>query len=220
MKKDQRLDLAEELILLALDDETGRLVRGGAAVAALDRAVAAAVLMELALAHRIDTDSKRLFVISPEPIGIALADEVLNEIAQSTEAEPSSHWVQRLSLRGERYRAQLIAQLVERGILKEVDQRLLWVLRQRAYPQTDGRAEQEVKGRITALIQGDDIPTPHDALLVGLVDAAGLFHEVIDHGILTGCRPRITRIANLEELSRSLRHTIQGLQRGVSAANT
>jgi hypothetical protein len=100
------------------------------------------------------------------------------------------------------------------------DTPLLWVLRQRAYPQTDGRAEQGVKGRITALIQGDDIPTPHDALLVGLVEAAGLLHEVNDHGILTGCRPRITRIAKLEELSRSLRHTIQGLQRGVSATNT
>lgn len=138
MKPVPRLDLAEELILLALDDETGRLIRGGTAVAALDRAVAAALLMQLALAHRIDTDSTHVFVISPEPIGTALADE---------------------------------------------------------------------------------IPTAHDALLIGLVDAAGLFHEVIDHATLSTSRPRISRIANLEELSRSLRHTIQGLQRGVIAAN-
>ena len=219
MKPVPSLDLAEELILLALDDETGRLVRGGAAVAALDRAVAAALLMQLALSHRIDTDSTHVFVISPEPIGTALADEVLDEIARSTEAAPSSHWVQRLSLRGDQHRARLIAQLVERGILKEVDQRLMWVLRQRAYPQADGRAEQEVKGRIIELLRNDEIPTAHDALLIGLVDAAGLFHEVIDHATLSTCRPRISRIANLEELSRSLRHTIQGLQRGVAAAN-
>lgn len=215
-----RLSLAEELVLIALDDESGRLVGTGARTMALDRSIAAALLMELALARRIDTDTEALSLLSAEPIGDALADRVLAEIAATPARLPSGAWVQKLSAQGQAWRESLIARLVERGILRQVEQRLLWVFRQRTYPPADGEPEREVRTRILALLHSDDIPAPRDALLVGLLQAGGLFNEVMPHDALQALRPRIAAIADLEEMSRSLRRTVEGLQRAVSVSPT
>ena len=208
-----RLSLAEELLLIALDDDTGRLIGSGAAASTLDRALAAALLMELTLASRLDSDTEKLFVLSTQPLGSPLLDEVL---AQSAAASPSQRsWVQQLSVRGPEIRERLTEQLVERGILQRVEQRLLWMFRQRAYPPTSGREEQEVRTRILALLHGQDIPEPRDALLIGLIEAAGLIRELLDPPTLERLRPRVRQLAQLEELNRSVRHTVSGLQRGV-----
>ena len=57
--------IAEEVLLLALDDDTGKL-SAKLPVHSLRNAVAGALLMDLALNDRIDTDLHRLIVIDPE----------------------------------------------------------------------------------------------------------------------------------------------------------
>lgn len=210
-----RLSLAEELLLIALDDETGRLIGSGAAASTLDRALAAALLMELTLASRLDSDTEKLFVLSTQPLGSPLLDEVLAQIAAAPQTQRSSVWVQQISVRGPEMRERLITQLVERGILQRAEQRLLWMFSRRAYPPTSGREEQEVRTRIIGLLNGQDIPEPRDALLIGLIEAAGLIRELLDPPTLERLRPRILALAQLEELNRSVRHTVSGLQRGV-----
>ena len=67
--------LAEELLLLAYDDETGKAT--GSRIG-LDLGMAAAVLVELALAGRIAYADGDLIVVSdPTPIGEPIADAVL-----------------------------------------------------------------------------------------------------------------------------------------------
>ena len=57
------LSLTEELVLVALDDDTGRLI--DLLPFSLETAIAAALVMDLTLAGRIDTDPEHLFVLSP-----------------------------------------------------------------------------------------------------------------------------------------------------------
>ena len=61
------LRLAEEMMLLILDDVSGEFVR--VSKWSLDCALAGAVLMDLSLENRIDTDPERLFVIDPTAPG-------------------------------------------------------------------------------------------------------------------------------------------------------
>ena len=55
------LSFAEEIMLLLLDDKSGRFVDSRSV--SLEYALGGAVLMDLALEGRIDTDPERLFVI-------------------------------------------------------------------------------------------------------------------------------------------------------------
>ena len=81
------LSLAEEIVLLSLDDETGRPVgRGGMAP---DLALAGALLMDLALAGRLDTDRDRVMVVNAAPTGDAVRDAALAAVAAP--ARPPTH---------------------------------------------------------------------------------------------------------------------------------
>jgi Na+/melibiose symporter-like transporter len=211
------LSLAEELLLITLDGDTGQLIGTVAVASALDRALATALLMELTLLQRLDSDTERLFVVSSEPVGSSLLDDVVAQIAAAPDTQSSSAWVQKLSARGAETRGRLIAQLVERGILKQGEQRVLGVLRQPTYRPTSGREEQAVRARILAVLHDQDIPEPRDALLIGLLEAASVLHVLLDAQALQDLRPRILEVARLEELSRSVRHTISGLKRGITA---
>ena len=66
------LTFLEELLLLCLDDETGLLRPAFAPW--LDTAGAGALLMDLALKDRVDTDPKRLDVVDKTPTGEPLLD--------------------------------------------------------------------------------------------------------------------------------------------------
>ena len=83
------LTLAEEIVLLSLDDETGRPV--GRAGMAPDLALAGALLMELALAGKVDTDRDRLFVVETTPTGDAVRDGI-DAIEDTPSTNSSAGW--------------------------------------------------------------------------------------------------------------------------------
>jgi len=78
------LRFAEEILLLALDENTGRL--HALPERALEFALAGAVLMELAFMGRLDTDATQLIVSDTSPTGDAVLDEALKALPKS---EPS-----------------------------------------------------------------------------------------------------------------------------------
>jgi Golgi phosphoprotein 3 len=204
------LTLAEELLLLALDDESGAMVK--LAPHSLELSLAAALVMELTLEGRIDTDLEKLFVVSAVPTGNPVLDEVLAEICAEPASQPIRFWLSRLS-RSRSVQVERIAQgLVDLGVLRLVEKRLLWVLRSRAYPPTSGIEQREVRHRILTLLGNTEIPDTRDALLVGLLRASGLVDKLLHEPDLSRLRERIHQIANLEEISRELTWTVQELR--------
>ena len=205
-----RLTLAEELVLIALDDERGSLI--SLPQFSLEFGLAAALVMELTLLGRVDTDVEKLFVISADKTGNALLDDALAQIIAEPQDQPTGVWLRRLSQPGP------VAGLVDRGILHPVEKRLLWVFKTRVYPPTSGLEEAEVKSRLMTLLNNDDIPETHDALLVGLLRATGIFERLLSASEFARLSPRINQIANLEEISRELTHTISELQAVMASA--
>ena len=67
-----------------------------------------------------------------------------------------------------------IARLIERGILRQHEGRILWVFETRRYPLIDGKELQEVKKRIADLLLSDEIPDPRDIVIIALAQACGL----------------------------------------------
>ena len=77
------LRFAEEIMLLLLDDSSGSFVP--VPEWSLQRVLAGAVLMDLALENRIDTDTERLILLDKTPTGDDLLDPTLADIAETVE---------------------------------------------------------------------------------------------------------------------------------------
>jgi hypothetical protein len=211
-----RLTLAEELMLIALDDESGAPI--SLPPMALELGLAAALIGELTLEGRLDTDAEKLFVTSRAPVGDALLDEMLADVVAETRQLPSDTWLRRIAESGPVLRDRIAHRLVQRGVLKEVEKRLLWVFKTRVYPPTSGIEESEVKSRIMTLLNSDDIPSARDALLVGVLRATGMFDVLLSAPEHERLRGRIDQLADLEEIGRSLNQTVAVLQIALAAA--
>jgi hypothetical protein len=197
------LSMPEEIMLLLLDDETGKPV--GLPGPAGDLALAGAILMELALAGRLDSDLDRLHLHDAARTGDALLDGVLARIAADGTERTSRWWIQSLAKGAQPLRAAMLDRLVADGVLRRQEDRFLWVFPERRYPKAAGRRETaEVRARLRAVLLQDGIPDPRDALLIGLCRAAGLVPLLLDGAEAAAAARRIEDIARLEELSRSL----------------
>ncbi|MDO9502108.1 GPP34 family phosphoprotein [Falsiroseomonas sp.] len=205
------LTLAEEIVLLALDDETGRPVgRGGMAP---DRALAGALLMQLALAGRVDTDRDRLFVVDTSPLGDAALDTALARLAVPGAPQDARGAIPLLARDAPSARAAILDRLVARGILRRVEDRVLWILPDRRHPKAPGRPEvTEARARLRTLLLEGEIPTPHDALLLGLARAAGLLPLIFSAEELDSVQPWLGVVTRIESLNRSLAVAVADLR--------
>lgn len=205
------LSFAEEIMLLLLEDEDGRFVH--APDHYLRCVLSGAVLMDLALKGKIDTDLDSLVIIDPEPTGDDLLDPILERLTKEGEDHDAQYWVEHCqSLSGE-IREKALARLCERGILSQEDDRFLWVFKSRRYPVVDGQAEREVKLRIMSILFSDEIPDPRDIAIVGLMDAGGLFKYLLSERELKGVAERIEQVRNMDLIGQAVTVSVREIER-------
>ncbi len=207
------LRFAEEILLLLLRDDDGKLIH--VPERTLDRVVAGAVLMDLAMENRIDTDLEKLTLVDTTPIGDSLLDPTLAQIAakqEEPEENDSRYWVEFVASQAESIRETAFARLVNQGILERKDDRFLWVFRSRRYPMIDGKAEREVKLRIMGVLFSDEIPSPRDIVIIVLADACGIFGEMLSKTELEQARPRIEQVRQLDLIGQAMTQAIRDIE--------
>ncbi len=200
------LTFAEELILLALDDTTGKFRH--TSNAKFELVLVGAMLMNLALMDRIDTDLENLITIDSSNTGDVLFDRILSLLSASPGIRDTDYWIQRVRLEIPNLRELLIQQLVAKGILKEQDQKFLWVFNLRRYPVLDNTEQKEVKTRIRDIVLSDDIPDPHDIVLISLITSCGLLREVFTKEELKETEKRIYQIAQMDLIGQAVFQSI------------
>ena len=211
-----KLRFAEEITLLMLNDEDGEFVRVPGW--SLQCAFAGAVLMDLALENRIDTDLKRLVLIDPTPLGEDVLDSILAQIAQAKETRDARHWVEDIADNVEQIREGALAGLVERGILRREENRFLWVFQSRRYPIVDGEVEREVKLRIMEVLFGNEIPDPRDIVLICLADACGILRELLSARELERAAARIEQVRKLDLIGQAVSRAVWDIQSSIALA--
>ncbi len=203
------LRFAEEILLLLLRDDDGKFVN--VPQSAMDRAIAGAVLMELAMENRIDTDLENLILVDSTPVGDSLLDSTLAQIAEG-EQNDARHWVEQITRRAPEIREEALSRLVERGILERQDDRFLWVFRSRRYPLVDGEAEREVKLRIMGVLFSDAVPSPRDVVIICLAHACGIFGELLSKRELEQATARIDQVRKLDLIGQAMTQSIQDFE--------
>ena len=115
----QPLTLTQELILMLLNEETGYFhqVPGWD----LNCAVVGAVLAELSLRSRIDTDEESLFLVDETETDNPVLDLILKEIAAEPVQRNTQYWIERLAPRAESIIDMVLDRLVDLKVLEHHD---------------------------------------------------------------------------------------------------
>ncbi|WP_305785035.1 GOLPH3/VPS74 family protein [Symbioplanes lichenis] len=157
--------LAEELLLLAYDDRTGKAT--GSRIG-LDLGMAAAVLVDLALAGRVAYVAGNLVVNDPTPTGDPIADRILEKAAADDPHTPAQ-WVQRLR---HRLRQHVLDDLIARGVVQDVDETQMdGYVHVHRYPTCDPAFEAEIRKRLADALTTNEIPDERTAALCTLLVA-------------------------------------------------
>lgn len=210
------LKFAEELMLLILDDENGRFARVPDRL--MRYALAGGVLMDLALENRIDTDLKQLILVDPTPVQDSLLDPTLADIARTKETRDARFWVERTALRADEIREEALNRLVKKGILRQREDRFLWVFQSRRYPAIDDAPQREVKLRITGVLFSDEIPDPRDVVIIGLAHACDLFKEILSARELAHVSDRIDQVRKLDLIGQAMSQAISDIELSLALA--
>ncbi len=209
MEKHQ-LNLPEELILMLLNEQTGYFhqVSGWT----LNCAVIGAVLADLSLQLRIDTDMESLQLLDSKKTGNPSLDICLNEIAKEPENKSTRYWIERLAIYAEDIVDSTLERLVELEILQYHDGDF-WTLSpvnwhaDKSGNNRDDTAKQFVRSRISETIFTDTIPLPRDIIIISLVNTCDLFGFMFE--IDEDTEKRIEQICQMELIGRVISAAVQ-----------
>ena len=198
--------IAEELILLMLDEQSGYLEM----VPGWDFScvMAGAVLADLALERRVETDLERLYLVDSTPTGDGLLDPTLKDIAASEEKSDAQFWIERNTRHADEIVAATLDRLVARNILTHQTGGF-WglsrdVSRSGTYPTQANETRGESKARVLSVILNDEIPDPRDAILVALMHTCGGFKLLLEEEDYEERLDRIELVARLDLIGRTV----------------
>ena len=199
------LTLTQELILMLLNEETGYFhqVPGWH----LNCAVVGAVLAELSLQSRIDTDMESLFLVDPAETGNPALDPILKEIAAEPVQRNAQYWIERLAPRAESIIDSVLDRLVDLKILEYHDGEF-WTLAPTVWhgelygKSEEGTAGQFIRTRISRVIFTDEIPDPRDVIIICLVNTCDVFRFIFQ--LDEEAEKRIEFICRMDLIGRSL----------------
>lgn len=200
----KHLTIAEEFLLLALDDEKG--VVCNQPFMGLEFGLAGAVLMELSILGRIKADKEHLSLIDDSKTGNEIFDDALSMIKETD--EEAKYWVWKLGIHIQEIKDYFIGHLIEMGVLEKKEQNILWIYRRKCYPLIDEKVELEVKERIRAVILENQAPLPRDVVLISLMHSCNLTRQIFSCKEAEANEERIEEIATRDIIGKAVYRAI------------
>jgi hypothetical protein len=210
--------IAENLLLLLLDDDSGKLT----GTTYLDTGIGGAVLVELALAGCVEVHkgsgmwarAKVVPTNAPRP-----SDPLLVESLDlvSAKERTAQDLVGRL---GKKRRDVLLDRLRQRGIVEEREDRVLGLIPRRRWPTVDSTHEAGARREVEDVLLHGARPEERTAALIAVLSALDLAHKVIDLQGLSGreVKKRAKEVADGDWAAKAVRDSIAAAQAAVTAA--
>lgn len=162
--------IVDDLMLLLMDDD-GASVQGAGT---LYYTLGGAVLTELALLGRVQIDDSGI-LNGPRvtPSGEGPLPDPLLQSAYDTIAEKTQRVQPLLVALGADLWRVVLDRLVDRGLLRRQESRVLGVFRSTRWPAGDEEHEAQLRARIRRVLEDDETPDPRTAAIIGLLSASG-----------------------------------------------
>ncbi|MCE2494506.1 MAG: cytochrome P450 [Alphaproteobacteria bacterium] len=203
------LSLPEELILMLLNEQNGYFhqVPGWD----LHCAVVGAVLAELSLRSRIDTDLVSLILVDRTETGDPALDPILKQIADEPAQRNAQYWIERLAGQAESVIDLVLDRLVDLKILEHHDGDFWTLTTARRHENLygasrEGTVGQSIKTRVLKAIFTDEIPDPRDVIVICLVNTCDVFRFMFELDDET--QERIEFICKMDLIGRSIAEAV------------
>ncbi len=173
------LTLLDEFILMLLDEESGYFYQISAHK--MNCAIIGAVLAELSLFSRIDTDAESLLLLDPTETDNPSLDLILKEIVNDPVQHNAQYWIEKLIKHAETITDLTLENLLDLGILEHHQGDFWTVAPGKLYADAeeegddDGTIGQFIRTRIGKDIFSDDIPHPRDIIIICLIETCDIF---------------------------------------------
>jgi hypothetical protein len=212
------LTLPQELYLLALHEEKGRLP--AALSTSLHYGLGGAILAELILQGRVGLNDKRKAVVVNN--SLFGEDDLLNEGLERIQASGRHHraayWVSTFSDYINKLEKRLATRLVEQGVLRKEEKRFLGVVPYEAYPAQDASARFWIKQHLRSVALGGEAPDGHTAMLLSLVRACDLLERVFTRDESKTARKKIEALTRGEAIGEAVQQAIETIETATLAA--
>lgn len=169
-----KLSLAEGLMLIALDDEEGRLL--SAAEHSIDHGLLSILILELSLIKRVGFEGNKIVVKDTTGTGNKVLDNVLKAVGGG--GDSVSKTVTKIAPGFESIQDDMIELLVQRGILKVESTKLLWIPVSERMDNANYAFEQEIRDTLKAVVQKGQKPTPAIVILMSMISNCKILEEV------------------------------------------
>lgn len=203
------LTLPEQLLLISLHDEKGIIL--STASISIRYGLAGAVIMELALREKLEIRDKKLFLINDSYTGDNVLDEAMSQIKIVDKAKNAGYWINKLSSKI-KIQELLLIRLVEKGILKLEEHKVLWIFDSPHYPMQDSGEESEIREKIRRIVLQKDIVDTRIAVLIGLVNACRLTNEIFSKDERKEAKTRIKEIIENDIIAKSVADTVVAIE--------
>lgn len=169
-----RLSLAEGLLLIALDDDEGRLLSH--AEKGIIHALLAAGIFELHLLRKIGLDGGKISIKDTSPSGNKILDHILTSIGGGGKSPKDT--IVALSPQMKPIYDICIDLLIGRGILKKEATKLLWIPISERMDNANYAYEKEIRDSLKAVVLKGVKPTPAFVILAALLNSVDILGEV------------------------------------------
>lgn len=209
--------LAEELFLLAHDQESGK---SGHTVA-LANGLAGALLLDLAAEELLTAKDKKLTAVGVAPADPLLAT-VHQEIMASAKPRTASHWVNSLPSALKPLEQRIGHALAESGVLNEEHRKIWGLFPTTTWPEADPEPERALRERLSAVLVDGAQPDARTALLIALLNPLGLVRGVVGKEHKKQAQTRAKEIANANAVgtavTAAVSQSVQAVQMAILTA--
>lgn len=204
--------LAHDLLLLLLDDESGKL---SSSMSAPDKALAGAVLIELALNGAIDVGGEQDAVkrgrvkVSSAKVPAHPVLRSAAEIVRANEGRKPDHVLGPIS---KGLREELADELVRDGILRRQEKRVLGLFPVERLPAADSAHEDALRADLTAVLTGQRGPDERTGPLISLLSAMDAVTRVLDVPDARAAKRMAKEIAKGDWAAAAVRRAVEAVQ--------
>uniref|UniRef100_A0AAU2JZB2 GPP34 family phosphoprotein n=1 Tax=Streptomyces sp. NBC_00049 TaxID=2903617 RepID=A0AAU2JZB2_9ACTN len=202
------ITLAEEIVLLSLDDGSGVARQRQSA----GWAAAGAILLELVMAERVVVAGKHLELRDTSSTGEQLLDDRVLLIKAWLRGRAKGRVTDWLTKDHAKAVGAVLRRLVERGLVAEEVTKVLGMFPQRRYPEVDGAVERALRERLRVVVLDGAEPDERTAGLIALIHSAKLHRLAFPDRRPSSVAPRTAEIAAGQWAAESVRSAIRDVQ--------
>jgi len=212
--------LSQDLILLALNPQTGR--TRFSFYAALEYGLVGSLLLDLVLQGKLEIDNNNRVIGAISALrnsagtagntGDEFLDRHLNEVLASSRPRTARFWITRWRRRYRWFQPIVLQNLVDLGVLERQEQRIFGLFPTQRYFLTDESIQREIVQQVRAAVLGGIGLDSRMAALISLMQASHLTDVVFRPEERPEARSRIKAIAEGELVGQAVSKAIFTIQ--------